>query len=62
MGDRYVDRNFIANKERGFVIRFGMNDRKEVVFFPDERCKPEAPGFQEGFIGIVDDLELIAEK
>ena len=57
-----LDFDDIPDKQRQLVIRFGMDDGEEVAFVADQFREAEADRFQQGFVGVMHDLELMAEE
>ena len=54
--------DLVPDEQALLVIAFGVHDGQEIrAFFKHEREAP-AEFFQQGFIGVVDDLELIGEE
>ena len=54
--------NDITDKKRSFVVGFRVDDGEEEILVADEVREPEPDRFQQRFIRVVDDLELVSEE
>ena len=54
--------NDITDKKRSFVVGFRVDNGEEEILIADELREPESNRFQQRFIGVMDDLELIGEE
>lgn len=56
------DDDFIAHKDRGFIIRLSMDDGKKEIRLFEHGFKAPAEFFQEIFISVMDNFQLIGKE
>lgn len=54
--------NDIADKKRGLVVGFRVDDGEEEILAADKLREPEPDCLQQRFISVVDDFELVGEE
>jgi len=62
MADFNAYGDLVANKDRGFKIRSGVHDGKEIIGVLEHGLEAPAEFFHQLFIGVMDDLKLVGKE